>query len=84
MTHADNVRPHVSTRVKQYLEDHSLRTAPHPPYSQDLAPSDLFLFGYVKRALQGSEFQTVEEFLAVVAGILNEIPTETLISTFHE
>jgi transposase len=82
--HADNVRPHVSTRVKQYMEEHGLRTAPHPPHSPDRAPSDFFLFGYVKRALQGSEFQTVEEILAVVVGILNAIPTETLISTFHE
>jgi transposase len=82
--HADNAKPHVSTRVKQYMEDHRLRTAPRAPYSPDLAPSNFFLFGYVKRALQGSEFQTVEELLAAVVGILHAIPTETLISTFHE
>jgi hypothetical protein len=61
-----------------------LRMAPHPPYSPDLALSDFFLFGDVKRALHGTEFQTVEELLIVVVGILNVIPTETLISTFHE
>jgi hypothetical protein len=66
------------------MEEHGLRTALHPPYSPDRAPSDFFLFGYVKRALQRSEFQTVEELLARVIGILTEIPTETLISTFHE
>jgi hypothetical protein len=66
------------------MEEHGLRTAPHPSYSPHLAPSDFFLFGYVKRALQGSEFQTVEELLAAVVGILDAIPTETLISTFHE
>jgi hypothetical protein len=82
--HADNVRPHVSTNVKQYMEENGLRTAPRPPYSPDLAPSDFFLFGDVKRALQGSEVQTVEELLAAVVGILHAIPTETLISTFHE
>jgi hypothetical protein len=49
--HADNARPHVSTRVKQEMEDHSLKTALHLPYCPDLAPSDFFLFGYVKRAL---------------------------------
>jgi hypothetical protein len=38
----------------------------------------------VKRAVQESEFQTVEELLAALIGILNAIPTETLISTFHE
>jgi transposase len=82
--HADNASPHVSTRVKQYMEEHGPRTAPYPPYSPDLAPSDFFLFGYIKRALQGSEFQSVEELLAAVAGILNAIATETLISTFHK
>jgi hypothetical protein len=84
VTHADNARSQVSTRVKQYMEEHGLRTALHPPYSPDLALSDFFLFGYVKKALHGSEFQTVEELLAVVVGILNAIPTETSISIFHE
>jgi hypothetical protein len=82
--HADNARPHVSTRVKQYMEEHGPRTGLHPPYSPDLALRDFFLFGDVKRALQGSEFQTVEQLLAAVVGILNAIPTQTLISTFHE
>jgi hypothetical protein len=82
--HADNVRPQVSPRLKQYMEQHGPRTAPHPPCSPDPAPSDFFLFGYVKRALEGSEFQPVEELLAAVVGILNAIPTERLIRTFHE
>jgi hypothetical protein len=82
--HAANTRRDVSTRVKQYLEEHSLKTAPHPLYSPDRAPSDFFLFGSVKRALQGSEFQSVEELLAAVVAMFNAIPTETLISTFHE
>jgi transposase len=82
--HPDNASPYVSTRVKQSMEEHGLRMAPHPPYSPDRAPSDFFFFAYVKRALQGPEFQTVEELLAAVVGTLNAIPTETLISTFHD
>jgi histone-lysine N-methyltransferase SETMAR len=82
--HVDNVRPYVSTRIKQNMEEQGLRTAPHPSYSPDLAPSDFLLFGYVKRTVQGSECQTVEKLLAAVVGILNAIPTETLMSTFHE
>jgi hypothetical protein len=84
VVHADNARPHVSRKVKEYLEGQSLRTAPHPPYSPDLAPSDFFLFGYVKRMLQGSEFQATEELLEAVVTILNAIPDETLTGTFHE
>jgi hypothetical protein len=41
--HADDPVPHVSTRVKPHLEDISLRTALHPSYSPDRAPSNFFL-----------------------------------------
>jgi hypothetical protein len=82
--HPDNAWSHVSARAKQYMKEHSLRTGAHPFYSPDLAPRDFFLFAYGKRALQGSDFQTVEELLAAVVGILNAIPSETLIGTFHE
>jgi hypothetical protein len=33
VVHADNTRPHVAKRVKQYLEDNNLESALHPPYS---------------------------------------------------
>jgi transposase len=81
---ADNARPHVAKRVKQYLEDNNLKSAPHPPYSPDLAPSDFFLFDHVKRLLQGTELQTAEELLDAVVRILADIPFETLMATFHE
>jgi hypothetical protein len=80
----DNARPHVSTSVKQYMEDHSLRTAPYLLYFPDLAPSDFFLFDAVKRTFQRSEFQSVEELLEAVVLILNAIPTDILIGTFHQ
>ena len=34
---------------------------PHPPYSPDLSPADLFLFPKVKTTLQGRIFQTIKE-----------------------
>jgi hypothetical protein len=54
MLHAAIARPDVSTRIKQYLEDHSLRTAPNPPYSMCLTLSDFFIFGYANSALSRS------------------------------
>jgi hypothetical protein len=80
---ADNAKRHVSTIAKQDTKNHSLRTGPNPPYSPDLALSDLFPFGYLKRVLQGSEFQNVEELWGGGVRILNEIPTDTSIGTFH-
>jgi hypothetical protein len=35
VVHANNARPHVAKRFKQYLEDNNLKSAPHPPYSPD-------------------------------------------------
>jgi hypothetical protein len=44
------------------MEDHTLRTPPHPPYSPDLAPSDFFLFGYVKTAPKDRSFKVWKSF----------------------
>jgi hypothetical protein len=37
---------------------------PHPPYSPDLAPCDLFLFPKMKLKLKGRRFDTIEEIQA--------------------
>jgi hypothetical protein len=82
--HPDNARPHVAKIVKQYLEDSNLKSAPLPPYSPDLAPSDFFLFGHVKRLIQRTEFWTAEELLDGAIRILADISLETLMATFPE
>jgi hypothetical protein len=35
VVHADNARPQVAKKVKQYLEDNNLKSAPYPPCSPD-------------------------------------------------
>jgi hypothetical protein len=60
--HADHAKTRVATKVKQFLDDHNLRTASHPLYSPDLAASDFFLFGYVERLLQGANLQLRKSF----------------------
>jgi hypothetical protein len=52
-------------------------------YSPDIAPSDFFLVGYLKRELRGSHFQTAEELLAEVRKSVGEISPETLLDVFH-
>jgi histone-lysine N-methyltransferase SETMAR len=37
---------------------------PHPPYSPDLVPCDLFLFPIMKLKLKGRVFDTIEEIQA--------------------
>jgi hypothetical protein len=40
-----------------------MKQAHYPPYSPDLAPSDFFLFGYVKRKLTGYHAESPSELL---------------------
>jgi hypothetical protein len=84
VVHVDEARPHIAARVKRYLENHSLKTAPDPLSSPDGVLSDFFLLGYGKRALQRSEFQSAQDVLDAVVRKLNPIPTDTLIGKFHE
>jgi hypothetical protein len=47
-----------------------MKSAPHAPCSPDLAPSDFYLFGYVKRCLAGLSFEDADQLLPVVEGVL--------------
>jgi hypothetical protein len=46
-----------------------MKSAPHSPYSPDLAPSDFYLFGYVKRCLAGPSFEDADQLLAALKGV---------------
>jgi histone-lysine N-methyltransferase SETMAR len=50
-----------------------MKSEPHPPYSPDLAPSDFYLFGYIKRCLAGPSFEDADQLLAAVEGALEDI-----------
>jgi histone-lysine N-methyltransferase SETMAR len=61
IVHADNARDHTAQKCRTLCEENGLRLPSHPPYSPDLAPSDFFLFGYVKEHLKGMAFPSYEE-----------------------
>jgi hypothetical protein len=50
-----------------------MKTAPYPPYSPDIAPSDFSLFGCVKESLVSCSFVEAEELFEVVRWILTSI-----------
>ena len=82
--HFDNARPHISKKVKEYLDQNDIKRAPQPPYSPDIAPSDFFLFGYLKDNLKGFIFNSVGELLAEIKSIFFQIPNEILTKVFIE
>jgi hypothetical protein len=55
-----------------------MKSAPHPPYLPDLAPSRFYFFGDVKRYLAGLSFEDADQPLATVEGVLESIEQMTL------
>jgi transposase len=83
VVHADKARAHTAQKCRTFCEENELRLAPHPPYSSDLAPSDFFLFGYVKELLKGMVFPSCEELLDVIDEVVISIESETLTAVFE-
>jgi hypothetical protein len=50
---------------------------PHPDESPDRAPSDFFLFGYLKAKLTAFHCTTQDELTSAIITIFNEIDRET-------
>jgi histone-lysine N-methyltransferase SETMAR len=84
MVDADNARPHNAKVPTDFIALHRMKQAPHPPYSPDLAPSNFFLFGYVKRKQMKYHAESPSELLIRIRVILSEIPRKTLNEVFLE
>jgi histone-lysine N-methyltransferase SETMAR len=82
--HSDNATSQTAGEALGFLKSHRVKTAPHPAFSPDLAPSDFYLFGKIKTALMGFEFESEQELLDGVLGIVNTISREELECVFEE
>jgi transposase len=82
--HFDNASPHTGTAIVNFVSSHRMKRAPHPTFSPDLAPSDCYLFGKLKTALSGAEFEDEHEPLDSVMEVLNGITRNELESVFAE
>jgi histone-lysine N-methyltransferase SETMAR len=60
----DNAPAHTSKVARAAIRDCGFEELPHPPYSPDLAPSDFYLFGHLKKHLRGQRFSDDEELKA--------------------
>jgi histone-lysine N-methyltransferase SETMAR len=82
VVHVNNAKAHTAQKWIAFCTEHGLRSATHPAYSPDLAPSDFVLFGNVKNCLQGMVFALHKEALAAKCEIVTGIPKETLHRVF--
>jgi histone-lysine N-methyltransferase SETMAR len=73
LVHAGNARPDTAKLSTQYFKENRMKSAPHPPYRPDLAPSDFDFFGYVNRCLAGLSFEDADQLLAAVEDVLEGI-----------
>ena len=79
--HHDNAKPHIHKSVINYLESEKFIIMQHPPYSPDLAPSDYWLFDYIKRDLDSHE--CVESLNHQITEIVKKIPHKEYLKTFE-
>jgi histone-lysine N-methyltransferase SETMAR len=82
MLHMDNASPHRALESITCLDRFRIRTIDHPPCSPTLAPSDVYLFGKLKWALAGQEFDSTEPFLSAMRGITHSTGRGELESVF--
>jgi transposase len=75
--HVDNAKPHTSKMSIEKIKELGFILVPQPPYSPDLAPCDFFLFGYLKRHLEGKHFTREDQVIAVVMEVSDKIPLQT-------
>ena len=76
----DNTPVHNSILVTDYLTKMGIKTAPHPPYSPDLAPCDFFLFP----KLRGCRYETIEEMKEAVMKVIDTLTQEDFHGVFQK
>ena len=67
-----------SHNVNDELKRAGIKRMEHSPYSPDLAPSDFFLFGFLKTNLEGKHFDSADELFDWVKNFPNSIDIQML------
>ena len=66
-----NAIVHTCKVAMNVLEQNGYELIPHPAYSPDLAPSDVFLFPNLKKDIRGCHFRPDEEVVTAVEEWVN-------------
>jgi hypothetical protein len=77
----DNVTPHWAPQDFDRL---GIAKLPHPPYNQNLASCDFWLFGNLTTKLKRNTFTSAMELMAKVNEIFLDILLHEFISVFDE
>ena len=80
----DNAPVHNCILVTDYLTKMGTKTAPHPPYSPDLALCDFWLFPRLKENLRGCRYETIEEMKEGVTKVIDTLTQEDFDGAFEK
>jgi hypothetical protein len=83
LVHMDNARHHNSGGAQRYTEVSRAERLPHSAYSSDLAPSDFFLFGYIKEKTSDDNCESREDLSNAIIEILTEVDQELSLSVLE-
>ena len=72
----------MNSIVFDYRQRERINVMPHPPYSPDLAPSDYWLFGTLKRSLVN--YSDAASLARAITKELHSIPIEEYQKTFQK
>ena len=67
---------HNSILVTDYFTNMGIKTVPHPPYSTDLAPCDIWLFPKLKEKLKGCRYETIDGMKEAATKIIDTLTHE--------
>jgi histone-lysine N-methyltransferase SETMAR len=81
--HFDDARVHNAEKVERRLDECQFRRLEHTPYSQDLAPCDFLLFGYLHNKMQFLSYGTMGELREAITSAVEAIPKTKLIQVFQ-
>jgi histone-lysine N-methyltransferase SETMAR len=81
--HLDNCSIHRSRVTQDFMEQNGMESMLHPPYSPDLAPSDVFLFPLIIKRLDQFECDDPAGLFETVSEILLTIQTDDLRRVFQ-
>jgi hypothetical protein len=70
--------------VREFLAQNNITMLPHPQYSPEVVPCDLFLFPKLKTHHKGHHFGTVENVQVAVTRTLNNISSEYFQHCYEE
>jgi histone-lysine N-methyltransferase SETMAR len=81
--HFDEAPVHNAEGVSKSLTEYASFHIAHSPYSLDLSPCEIFLFGYVREELKHTSYGTPEELEDLIVRAIEAIPRTLLSDVFQ-